>query len=813
MNRIVRDVRYTLRGFAKSPGFTALAVVMLGLGIGVNVAIFSAVDAVLFRRLAVQDPDSLVRIFAKNFEGMDFSNSSYPVFTDYRDGATAFAGVAAYDDSEAFHLANGGRPERVTGAIVSGNLFDLLGARPALGRLLSSVDDRPSSIPVAVLSHRLWRARFASDPRTVGSTVQLNGHPFTIVGVASPQFTGVSLDSLPDLWVPMAMVDKALPEFGDEHILTTRKLSWLDIVARLKPGASRALAQAQLDAIAKRRAAGQPKDHQDPMARVLPAGDFAVGPDFRDGARRLSWLLVGMAGLVLLIACADAASLLLLRAERRRRETAVRMALGASRRQVARLPLVESLLLAVMGAVAGILFAAWGADFLSRAVPPEFALPMGAATSVLGTRALGFALAAANIAALLSGLVPALRGGTVDLLTSIKGTAAGGHLSRFPLRDGLVAGQIALTTVLLVGAGLMAHTLAREASVDPGFDPEGKLEATVDLARQGYDRERGSVVFSELLRLASAMPGVRSAALARTTPVQTSGMRTSVVSDGYTAGPNEDPHADLNIVSPGFFRTLGSGILAGRDFDARDTAHSPAVAIVSESMARKFWPGVNPVGRRIQKLGEVIGVARDLRVRSLRRAPDPTVYVPASQFYMPKMTILLEARGDPAALQRPLETLVAGIDPGLPLFHVRTLKEKLGLSLGQGRLLAQLVGAFGALALLLSAAGLYGVVSYVTQLRTREFGIRMALGAQTSDVGGLVLRRGARIAAVGLAVGLLAAAATSRLAAQLLFAVSPLDPLSYGAAAAVLATAVLLASVLPARRASRISPTEALRSE
>ncbi len=818
--RVMQDLRFAARAFRKAPAFAALAILTLALGIGVNVAIFSAVDAVLFRPLAVSDPGRVVRIYATSVEGVDLSNHSYPVYTDYRDGASSFAGMAAFDDAEAFHLSTGGKAERVTGALVSGSFFELLGARPERGRLLSSADDAaPGASPVAVVSHRLWAARFGSDPQTVGSTVQLNGHPYTIVGVAAPEFTGVDLDSLPDVWVPIAMVDQALPEFGDEGVLTSRKLSWLDVVARLKPGVSRAAAQAELDGIAKRRAAAQPKDHTDPMARIVPAGEFAVGPGSREEARRLSWLLVGMAGLVLLIACADAAGLLLLRSERRRREIGVRLALGASRRQIGRQLLVESLLLAVFAATAGVVMAVWGSDLLAALVPPEFALPMGAATSVLDRRALGFAAAAAFGCALLSGLAPAWRAGRVDVLTSLKGSGAAAGRGRFTLRDTLVVGQIALTAVLLVGAGLTAHSLVREAAVDPGFEPAGRLEASIDLARQGYDRARGAAMFEALLERVRAIPGVRFAALGRTTPVQSAGMRTSIESDGYTPAKDEIPQADLNIVTPGFFAALGGRLLAGRDFDARDTATGPPVAIVSEAMARKFWPGVNPVGRRIMNLGppgvggEVIGVVRDVRFRSLRRSPDPTVYVPLSQFYMPRMTILIDAATDPAALARPLAAAVAGLDAGLPLFHVRTLPEKLGLALGQSRLIAILVGAFGALALLLSATGLYGIVSYATQARTREFGIRMALGARKAHVRRLVLRRGSGIAVVGLATGLAGAAAASRLAAELLFGVTPLDPLSYAAAGAVLSAVVLLASAVPAERAARVDPMTALRTE
>ena len=820
-----QNLRYALRTLGRNPGFAVLAILTLGLGIGVNVAIFSIVDAVLFRPLAVRDPGSLVRVYATDVEGVELSNSSYPVFGDYRDAATSFSGIAAYDEGEPFHLSTdrGGGAERITGALVSGTFFELLGARPARGRLLSPADDRvPGAHPVAVISHRLWRTRFDSARETVGETVRLNGHPFTIVGIAQPSFTGVSLDVLPDIWVPLAMVDQALPDLASEKVLGSRNFSFLDIVARLTPGVSRESAQAELDAIARRRAAVQPKDQQDPMARVVAASEFAVGPGAREEARRVSWLLFGMAALVLLIACADAAGLLLLRGERRRREIGVRLALGASRRQLARQFFVESLLLAALGGTAGLLFAVWAGDLLAAAVPPEFVLPVGAASAVLDVRALAFAAAAAFLAALLFGLAPASRAGRSDVLGALKEASAAPARRRPTLRDALVVGQIALTAVLLVGAGLMARTLARETRVDPGFTSSGRLEASIDLSRQGYDRERGVAFYSELLPRLRAIPGVRSAALARTVPVQSSGMRTSIDSDAYTPAEGEVPHADLNIVTPGFFRTLGSRLVAGRDFDERDTANGPAVAIISESMARRYWPGVaNPVGRRIMNLGpkgvggEIVGVVRDVRFRSLRRTPDPTVYVPVSQFYMPRMTIVLDASGDAGAeaLRKPLAEVVGGLDAELPLFHVRSLEQKLGLALGQGRLLAWLVGAFALLALTLAATGLYGVVSYATQARTREFGIRFALGAQAGSVRRLVLRRGGWLAAAGLAIGLAGAAAATRLAAPLLYDVSPLDPLSFAIASAILAAAILGASAVPAERAARVDPMKALRSE
>ncbi|HVQ54709.1 MAG TPA: ABC transporter permease, partial [Thermoanaerobaculia bacterium] len=547
------------------------------------------------------------------------------------------------------------------------------------------------------MSDRLWRTRFGADPKAVGSSVRLNGKPFTVVGVAPRGFTGVNLDSLPDVWVPMAMVNQALPDLADHTILTGRNLSFLDIVGRLKPGVAIARAQAELDGIAKRRAASEPEDRQDPMARVLPAPSFAVGPDARPQARRISWLLFGCASLVLLIACADAAGLLLVRAERRRREMGVRLALGATRSRIARQLLVESLVLAGLAGMLGIFFAVWGSDLLARAMPEDLPVPLGASSPVLDLRVLAFAAAAACASALIFGMAPAWRAAATELVPALKGEAAWTGRRRLTLKDALVGAQVALTAVLLVAAGLLTRTLARQAAVEPGFSPSGKFEASIDLARQGYTEKTGAVFYAAVLESIRAIPGVRSAVLARTTPVQSAGMRVSVTIDGFHAPADQPPSADLDVVTPGFFQTLGAPLVLGRDFDTRDRGDSNAVAIVNEAMARKFWPGQNPIGRRVKDIGpgdvgaEVIGVVRDVRMRSLRQPAQPMLFVPLDQFYLPRMTILIGSNADPGTLTRSVGRAVGQLDAGLPLFRVRTLSDKLGSSLGQERLLATLV--------------------------------------------------------------------------------------------------------------------------
>jgi predicted permease len=434
-------------------------------------------------------------------------------------------------------------------------------------------------------------------------------------------------------------------------------------------------------------------------------------------------------------------------------------------------------------------------------------------------RVLAFAAAAACASALIFGMAPAWRAAATELVPALKGEASWTGRRRFGLKDVLVGGQIALTAVLLVAAGLLSRTLARQASVEPGFSASGKLEASIDLARQGYSEKSGAVFYAAVLEKIRAIPGVQSAVLARTTPVQSAGMRVSVTIDGFHAPADQPPSVDLDVVTPGFFATLGAPLVLGRDFDAGDRGDSNAVAIVNEAMARKFWPGQNPIGRRVKDIGpgdlgaEVIGVVRDVRMRSLRQPAQPMLFVPLDQFYLPRMTILIGSNAEPGALARAVARAVGQLDAGLPLFRVRTLSDKLGSSLGQERLLATLTSAFGALALLLAAAGLYGVVSYATQMRAREFGIRLALGAGAADVRGIVLGHGTRIAAIGLTVGLAIAALASRVVAALLYGISPLDPVSYAGAAALLFATVLVASLLPARRASRLDPMATLRSE
>ena len=820
MGTLLRDVRFGLRMLLKSPGLTGLVLLTLALGIGANTAIFSLVDAVLFRPLPVADPDRLVRLFTVHEH---FSGWSYPGYLDYRDQAQAFSGLAAYGDGTAMHLSRDGHPpERVTGSVVTGNFFEALGVQPEAGRLLAVSDDRaPGSDAVVVLSHELWSGSFGSDPKAIGQTVRINGHPFTIVGVAPRGFFGCSLESFPGLWVPTSMAAAAMPNWIDLRPLERRGFTWMNVVGRLRPEVSIETARAEVDTLAARFAAAPQDGPKITGVRVEPANSVALGfgVEAADRARLVSRLLLGVVALVLLLACADAAGLLLVRAERRGREIAIRRALGATPGCIVRQLLVESVLLAALAAAGGLALASWTLDLVRALAPKGFPVPLEAVAGLGQGRVLLFTLAVSAVAGVTFGLVPALHAARSALLPGLKSEPAAPLLRRWriSLRDSLVLVQVALAAMLLVGAGLLLRTLQQASSVDPGFSTDGRLVASVALGLQGYDRERWAPFYDRLLEEARSLPRVRAAALASSVPVQTEGMGTSVVPEGYPTTPETEPVVPLNIVTPGYFAALGIPVLRGRDFSAADTESAAPVVIVNEAFARAYWQGQEAVGRRIMNLGEnggvVVGLVRDTKLRGLREEPLPAVFVPLAQFYLPTMTLLIHADGDPRAVISSVVAAAQRLDKDLPLFGIQTLTERLGVALAQERLLAVLLGTFAGIALILAAAGLYGVTSYATDLRTREFGIRAALGASPRNVLGLAVRGAVVVSLVGLVAGLLGASALVGSFRSLFFGVGPFDPLTFGGIALLLATVTLIAAALAARRATRVDPLICLRSE
>jgi predicted permease len=819
------DLRYAFRMLLKQPSFTIPVILALALGIGVNTTIFGFVDGLLFRPLPIERLDEVVRVAAVDPDRnpTDLFNSSYPIFTDYRDGSTSFAGLAAYADANAVHLTVGeGKPDRLIGGLVSGRYFDVLRTRAWRGRLIGLEDDRaPGAHPVAVISYPLWRRSFGSREDAIGRHVRVNGRRFTVIGVAPPGFVGVSLDSLPDLWMPMAMATEAMPDIAsDFKPLESRHFFWIEIVGRLKPGVTIAHAQAELDVIARRRAPSQPKDDREPFPRVVSAAGLVAQTESTSRYQQMSWVLVGVVGLVLLIACADAAGLLLVRGEQRRREIAVRVAVGASRTRIIRQLLVESLLLAAVASVCGTVLAAWSAEGLLALLPADFPLTPTSSGPMGEPRVFAFTIVVSVAAGLVFGLAPAFRASRPDLVPALKQDATTlGQRRGFTLRHVFVVSQIALSVVLLIGAGLLIRTVWAFASLSPGFATESLVVGSVDTALQGYDAERGRRFFERLGARVGQLPGVSSVAFGRMVPVQSSGMRVTFTPAGSRNRGKDSPLADYNPVTPGFFATLSIPVLQGRDFGPGDVETAPAVVIVNQSLVRRYFAGRNPIGQRLIDFGpsgqnpEIVGVAGDARFRTLRDEPAPMIYVPSAQAFLPHMSIVVRTSVRAESIIPALTAAASSIDPDLPLFQLRTMRERMQSALAVERLLAWLLGTFAALALFLSAAGLYGIVSYLTTIRTKEYGIRLALGATSRHLRSIVVGQTLWLVMIGLVVGLALSAASARVLGALLFEVSPTDGLTYAGVGVVLALVGLAAAQWPARRAARVNPVTALRYE
>ena len=821
MRALLDDLAFALRTLRTNARFAAAVTFVLALGIGANSAIFSLVDAALFRALPVERPEELVRVFATEPQATALGETSYPGYLALRDGVTAFSSLAAFGTDVAVHMASDAQlPVRLSGTVVSGNFFSVLGARAAHGRLIAPPDDDRSAQPVAVLSDEVWRSRFNADPTVIGASIRINSVPFTVVGVATRGFVGATFDATTDIWLPLSTINVADPELAELKPLERRGLTWLSIVGRLASGTSMATAQAQMNVLSARYAEQNPGDGAKRGAKAMPASDAAINPAQRSEAQRLSWLLLGVVAMVLLIACADAAGLLLARAERRRRELAIRAALGASRGRIVRQSLVESLVMSLAAAVLGLGLAMWLTDFVAAAAPQGIALPLSASSGVLSMRTLVYSAGVSILTAVLVGLVPAVAASRPDLVPMLKGDRSRLSVSSrrsLPLRDVLVAGQMALAMMLLVGAGLLLRTLSNEHQVNPGFRAEGAVIATIDLSRSGYDSERGRLFYTSVQQRLSQVPGFDAVALGRSVPVQTGGMATSAAPEGYVPRPNEAMEVEASMISPGYYRALGTSLLRGREFTDADVRDGQRVVIVNQAFADRYWPGQDPIGKHVGDISMppsvVVGVVATAKYRSLREDPLPALAVPVQQMYSDAMTIIVRTSLEPSAAIRQIGESVATLDAGLPLIRARTLASKLSLALARERLLAILLVAFAALAAALSAAGLYAVVAYRMQSRTREWGIRIAIGARPQNVLWLAQRQSTVLALIGLGIGLAGAAMATRFVESLLFGVKPIDVWTYAAAAVTLGVVVVLAAYLPARRATRIDPTIALRAD
>ena len=816
---IRRDIRYALRMLARSPGFVLVTLVTLSLGIGANSAIFSAVNAILLRAAPIADPDRAATVFMISADGRDRFGSgySYPNYVDLRDSG-AFEGLAAFSTITVAIEANGAL-EQISGDIVSGNYFDVLGVRLSMGRSFSADEDRPGSpVRVVIVSHRFWTERLGSEPGVVGRTIGINGAAYVIVGVTPPGFTSHVLGRAPELFVPTAMQQEVRPpsaglrrQLGHSNLLIVRGGGWLNLVGRLRPGASAESTAAALNVVGERPEWRVPGAN---APRRFSVGRLGDGPGVRTATLPVLAILGGAVVLVLLIACANVAGLLAARAVSRRREVAIRLAIGASRGRLIRQWLTESVLLALMGSLGALLVGRWMTTLLYRlGVPPSVDLS-------LDGRVLAFTLVIGVICGLLFGLAPVLQALGRDTLTALRdeggSVASSAYAAR--MRRAFVIGQVALSLILLVGAGLFLRTVRNAYAVDPGYAVDGVLLAEVNLDLRGYVPAAGQDVYQRVLGRVAVLPGVRGVGAARVT-VLSGGARTSAVStDGQPVRPDGSNGLTtrINVVSDGYLEAMRIPILLGRSFQGSDTATSPRVVIVSQSLARALWPGLDPIGRTLGAGATpptVVGVIPDAVYTSVvERAPHPFYLLPLSQNYESGVTLHVRGSGDPLALVPAVRQIVRDIDPQLVLARPRTLAGELEQSLGIQRLIATFVGLFAALALLLAGVGLYGLMAHAASERRSEIGIRLALGARPSVILSMVIGDGLKLVGIGLVLGLAGAFGLSRIVERQLFGVTPGDPVTYAVVAVVLTAATITACFIPARRAMRVDPVVALRN-
>ena len=810
------DLRSAWRMLSKSPGLSAVAIAVLGVGLGACLMVFSWVQWLVLSPFPGVPGGSSLRVIAgRSAQGSLISLSALDYRDLAREGAPFFEAAAL--EMQAMSITVGAAPERIFGDVVSGNYFDLLRLRPQLGRFfLPDEDQVAGDRAVVVLSDALWRTRFAADPGIVGRTVQLNSRAFTVVGVAPADFLGTEVGLKLDVWVPLAMQEVVYPGQGR---LTERGDRWLRCLVRLRDGVGPAAAGDFLRGFGARQAATYPKSNADLDFALLKLSEAPWGAT--QVMAPVMAVLAAMVLLVLLVTCANVASLLLVRGIGRRREFAVRRALGASRGRLVRLLTTESLLLAVLAAAVGIVAAVAVKGSIYRLFPPV-PVPINTETPI---GPVGYAAAAvlALFVAIAAGLAPALQAGREGIEAGLRegsGAVAGASKRRGRGRRTLVVVQMALCTVLLVSGALLLRAVRAGQAASPGFDSHDVLLAGINLFPNGYDRARGIALEEQLLDRLQADPMVEAAAIGRRLPLDLGGSSSAFLTiDGYTPPKGDDVLVRYNQVSRGYMKTMGIAVLAGREFDRADREGAPLSVVVNESMARRYWPGGSLDGALggTFKWGEgklaVVGIVRDIKTRDLGESPEPYFYLPLGQSFRHDGYVTVRTRGPALAFTPRLRALLAELDPNLAMFAVKSMEEHLQIALFKQRLAASTLTAFGLLALLLAGIGLYGLIAFAVGQRRRELGLRLALGALPRDVVRLVLGEGLRLAALGLAIGALAAVGVGRLLHGLLLGVSGTDAVALGGALVLVAAAVLLASYLPARRAGRLDPMVALRHD
>ena len=812
MGALILDLRFALRRLRHSPGFTAAGVITLALGIGANTTIFTALNAIVFRALPVARPDELGAINTRTAKA-EFPVQSLPNYRDFRDRNNVFSGLITYAPAQVSFSRGGGKNALVWGYVVSGNYFDVLGVGASIGRVLNPEDDRNRlGHPVAVISYGCWQRRFGGDPEVTGKNVKLNGLDYRIAGVAPAGFFGTELIYTPDFWVPMAMQPQIAP--GNDSLDDRKNFSFF-VIGRLKPGVTKAHAEAALNSIAAQLGREYPKENAGMTIVLSQPGLF--GTYFRGTTRAFAAVLMAVGGMVLLIACANLAGLLLARAVDRRKETAIRLALGAGRGQIVRQLLVESIVLSAAGGVAGVLLAMWLTDLFAVWRPPVD-IPVIPALTV-DRSVLFFAALASIVTGILFGLAPALQSARTSLTPALKNEAPVGSWRRFHLRDVLVAAQVALSVVLLVGSVLVVRSLQNVLSLHLGFEPRHAAAVSVNLGLEGYNEARGREFQRRLIDKVRALPGIESAGLINALPLTLNINNNPIFLEGKPIPRAADaPVAAIYRVGPGYFRTAQTRLVAGRDFDERDTPGSKRVVMVNQAFIRQLLPNEDPLGKRFQFIAdqtawqEIVGVVEDGKYRSLGEKPMPAVFR-SLQDWSPMLTVVARSSMPETETVSLLRRSVLELDQTISIFAAGSLTDQLGLVLFPARIAGTVLSAFGLLALVLAATGVSGIVSYSVSRRTREIGIRMALGASTGQVLRVVLARITLLLTIGTLAGVSLALAAGQFFSQILYGVSPRDPATYALAIGLMVVVAFAACWFPARRAIGSDPLTALRTE